>query len=319
MPFKSVFKLVSFLAVFASLTLHVVAMAIAPQFDEDVQVSGGEEAVAAALGSNFQDLVKASDELSPVEAETVEPAEPETIEENDAKTDVAAEPEAMSTPVPSVPVAETVPSGPVTVAVPIASAPTTDLAMLAPTEPMQTIEAQPDEPVIPVPTTRPFRQIDKDRLEKAKLEEKKAQAQRKKTVKTTRKKKSASGSSKSKARANARAGNASAQKNNKSANAGKKQSNRSTKAGNAAASNYPGKVRSKISRTRQRNAGGRGMARVRFSVSSSGAATGVSIARSSGNAKVDRAAVAHIKRASPFAKPPAGAQRQFVIPLEFRR
>jgi protein TonB len=191
--------------------------------------------------------------------------------------------------------------------------------MLAPTEPMQTIEAQPDEPVIPVPTARPFRQIDKDRLEKAKLEKKKAQAQRKKTVKTTKKKKTSSGSSKSKAKANARAGNASGQKNNKSANAAKKQSNRSTKAGNAAASNYPGKVRSKISRTRQRNAGGRGIARVRFSVSSSGAATGISIARSSGNAKVDRAAVAHIKRASPFAKPPAGAQRQFVIPLEFRR
>lgn len=319
MPFKSVFKLVSFLAVFASLTLHVVAMAIAPQFKDDVQVSGGEETVAAALGSNFQDLVKAGDELSPVEAETVEPVEPETIKENDAKAGVAAEPEVVSTPVPSVPVAETVPSEPVTVPVPVAPAPPADMAMLAPSEPMQTIEAQPDEPVIPVPTARPFRQIDKDRLEKAKLEKKKAQAQRKKTVKTTRKKKSASGSSKSKAKANAKAGNASGQKNNRSANAGKKQSNRSTKAGNAAASNYPGKVRSKISRTRQRNAGGRGIARVRFSVSSSGAATGVSIARSSGNAKVDRAAVAHIKRASPFAKPPAGAQRQFVIPLEFRR
>ena len=35
--------------------------------------------------------------------------------------------------------------------------------------------------------------------------------------------------------------------------------------------------------------------------------------------RVDRAAVAHVKRASPFPKPPAGAQTRFVIPIEFRR
>lgn len=94
---------------------------------------------------------------------------------------------------------------------------------------------------------------------------------------------------------------------------------KSRNTGNAAASNYPGKVYSKIARTRQKNAGGRGVAHVSFQVTSSGKATGVALSRSSGNARVDRAAVAHVRRASPFPKPPAGAKTRFVIPVEFRR
>ncbi|MEM5500200.1 TonB family protein [Ahrensia kielensis] len=308
MPVKSAFKIVACAAILASLTLHVVAMAIAPQFDEDVQIIGGEETVAAALGNNFEDLVKAGDELSPIDAETLEPVEPEAL-------DAPLEPEVISAPTPPTMAAATVP---------ITPAPLTDMAMLAPTEPAQTIEAQPDEPIIPVPNTRPFRQIDKDRLEKASLEKDKPKpkVKRKKTTKKAqpvKKKKTASGNVKSKAKSNAKAGTATGNKGKKNTQAGKKKSKNSSKAGNAAASNYPGKVRSKISRTRQKNAGGKGVARVRFNVNSSGGATGIAIANSSGNSKVDRAAIAHIKRASPFPKPPAGAQRQFVIPLEFRR
>jgi len=91
------------------------------------------------------------------------------------------------------------------------------------------------------------------------------------------------------------------------------------KKGNAAASNYPGKVYSKIARTRRRSAGVSGKALVRFKVSSSGQLAGISIARSSGNGKVDNAAIAHVKRSAPFPKPPAGAKRTFVIPIQFRR
>ena len=86
-------------------------------------------------------------------------------------------------------------------------------------------------------------------------------------------------------------------------------------AGNADASNYAGLVQRKISRTRQRPVSGGGQAVVSFMVSPSGAATGISIASSSGNPGVDAAALDHIRRSSPFPAPPAGAQTRFQIPI----
>lgn len=90
-------------------------------------------------------------------------------------------------------------------------------------------------------------------------------------------------------------------------------------AGNAKASNYPGLIYRKIQRTRQKRVGGRGSVRIRFSVSSSGGLAGISVARSSGSSKVDKAALAHIRRAAPFPAPPKGARRSFTIPVEIRR
>ncbi len=93
----------------------------------------------------------------------------------------------------------------------------------------------------------------------------------------------------------------------------------SVKAGNAAASNYPGKVYSKIQRTRQKSAGGSGAAMVAFAVGAGGQITSISLAGSSGNASLDRAALDHVRRAAPFPAPPDGAQTRFNIPIEFRR
>ena len=77
--------------------------------------------------------------------------------------------------------------------------------------------------------------------------------------------------------------------------------------GNAKASTYPGLVQRKIARTRQKPSSGKGSVIVYFSVTGSGALAGVSIARSSGNAAADAAAVDHICRSAPFPAPPAGA------------
>lgn len=90
-------------------------------------------------------------------------------------------------------------------------------------------------------------------------------------------------------------------------------------AGNAKASNYPGLVYRKIQRTRQKRVGGRGSVRIRFSVSSSGGLVGISVAKSSGSSKIDQAALAHIRRAAPFPRPPKGARRSFTIPIDIRR
>ncbi len=81
--------------------------------------------------------------------------------------------------------------------------------------------------------------------------------------------------------------------------------------GSASASNYPGEVLRRIHRVPTPRSPGRGRVLVSFSVSNSGGLSSVSVARSSGNASLDRAAVNHIRRAAPFPPPPADAQRNF--------
>ncbi len=95
--------------------------------------------------------------------------------------------------------------------------------------------------------------------------------------------------------------------------------------GNAAVSNYPGKIRRKLRRHQRypRNARSgrlRGTVRVSFTIGADGGARNVRIADSSGESILDAAAIALVKRASPFPKIPAGANRNnwpFSIPIRF--
>ncbi|MDX8350714.1 TonB family protein [Cognatiyoonia sp. IB215446] len=89
-------------------------------------------------------------------------------------------------------------------------------------------------------------------------------------------------------------------------------------AGNAAANNYPGEVMQRITRIGQPRVRASGIAVVRFSISGNGALAGVSIAQSSGSARLDRAAMQVVQRAAPFPPPPPGAQRSFSIRIEGR-
>ncbi|WP_439507258.1 TonB family protein [Yoonia sp.] len=81
--------------------------------------------------------------------------------------------------------------------------------------------------------------------------------------------------------------------------------------GQAAAAAYPGQVLRQITRLRPQRAPARGIVLVRFAISASGALADVSVAQSSGSAALDRLALDHIRRAAPFAAPPAGAQMAF--------
>ena len=81
--------------------------------------------------------------------------------------------------------------------------------------------------------------------------------------------------------------------------------------GNAAASNYPGQVMQRIQRVRRARVNARGTAVVAFTIAPGGGLAGVQIARASGSAALDQAALDHIRRAAPFPAPPQGAQRQF--------
>ena len=62
----------------------------------------------------------------------------------------------------------------------------------------------------------------------------------------------------------------------------------------------------------------RGATVVAFRVAGSGGLAGLSVARSSGSAALDRAALRVVQRAAPFPAPPAGAQRSFSIKIEAR-
>ncbi len=84
---------------------------------------------------------------------------------------------------------------------------------------------------------------------------------------------------------------------------------------------YAARVRAKVARNRPPGNGHRGTARVSFGVSQSGGLSYVGLARSSGNAALDQAAVSAVRRAAPFGSPPSGAssgQLRFSVPFYFR-
>ncbi|MER8408214.1 cell envelope integrity protein TolA [Mesorhizobium sp. M0185] len=92
--------------------------------------------------------------------------------------------------------------------------------------------------------------------------------------------------------------------------------------GNAAFTNYPGKIRSKLVRafnsTRTRATG---TATVAFTVGSNGSVRSARLTGSSGVAALDKAALDAVRRASPFPPIPDGAGRsawQFEVPLGIR-
>ena len=186
-------------------------------------------------------------------------------------------------------------------------------AAVTPAHAAETIEAEPEERPIPVPIARPPQPQD---------ERNRAEARERQTVKKKKEaveKQQVANVARGNADRNARAGDASGRETSKAKTGGGQSGGKASNAGNASASNYPGKVYAKIRRTRQKRAGGRGVAQIRFSISSSGGLASIRLASSSGSGAVDSAALDHIRRSAPFPPPPAGAQRQFVIPVEVRR
>lgn len=92
----------------------------------------------------------------------------------------------------------------------------------------------------------------------------------------------------------------------------------SASVGNAAASNYPGEVMRIISRVSRPRVGSRGTVVVSFSIAAGGGLSGLSVFQSSGNARLDQAALRMIQRAAPFPPPPVGARRSYQISIQGR-
>ena len=93
-----------------------------------------------------------------------------------------------------------------------------------------------------------------------------------------------------------------------------------SRANPGAISSYGVRVRARILSNRP-SATGRGRVSISFAISRSGGLRYASISRSSGNRKLDRAALRAVRRSAPFPPPPSGAspgQLKFSIPFSFR-
>ena len=113
-------------------------------------------------------------------------------------------------------------------------------------------------------------------------------------------------------------GSATGKEDADAAETGRDTRSKSAERGNAAASNYPGMVMRHLSRVPRPRVNSRGTAVVRFRISGNGGLGGVSVARGSGSARLDRAALQVVRRAAPFPPPPSGAQRSFSIAIKGR-
>lgn len=95
--------------------------------------------------------------------------------------------------------------------------------------------------------------------------------------------------------------------------------------GSAAASKYPGLIQAKVTRAAKypsKAKGENGEALVSFTVGAGGKVMQVALARSSGNAALDKAALAAVDRAAPFPPIPEAAGRStwsFTVPVYFKK
>ncbi len=81
---------------------------------------------------------------------------------------------------------------------------------------------------------------------------------------------------------------------------------------------YGKAVMKKIRSTRQKSGAGKGLVLVGFSIGKDGSLAGVQVIKGSGNAKLDKIALDHIRRSAPFQPPPEGAKRDYAYEYEVR-
>ncbi|AFL53420.1 protein TonB [Sinorhizobium fredii] len=294
-------------AIGLSLLAHASgAMLFAPG-EEEVQVAGGTAMEVTLLGNAFEETLQAgdpSDLVEPTEEtpEEVKPTEIQPAEEvaeavDPTMPDVASEQPTDVTPTEA------------DVLLPAEEMPVTEVA-----------EAPVAASVAPVETVIPE---EKPEPEKPKVEKPEPKKEPVKKKKVTRKKAGEGGEQAS----SQVKGQADGAENAAASNAKGEKGATARQAGNAAVSNYPGKVRSKLNRAfrypseakRQRL---RGVAHVRFTVASGGGVASVSLAKSAGSPILDEAALDAVRRAAPFPAIPADAGRDswvFTIPLTFSR
>jgi protein TonB len=257
-----------------------------------------QEQTAAAVAETAPAIL-ATDTVEPVEDDnTVAPSAPTIEQADEPTTEVVPETPAEAT----------------------AEAPAESAAEPEPDETFETLAA-----VAPIPERRPEAPAKPEqpveKIEKKRAPEKKEPA-------NEREQKSAKkppAGSRGNATADARRGQTDGRE--KGAASASRGGSRQSAAGNAAVSNYPGKIVSKLRRalrypTAAKREKLRGEVQVSFTVSAGGGVGGVRVVRSSGSPVLDKAAIDAVRRAAPFPAIPEGAGRSswpFAVPLAFTR
>ena len=304
-----------------ALAVGIVAGAVTiglPQ--EEIAIEGGGAPVEAMMGSSFEDMAVGTLTPEPAEpAETpvaeaptaAEPLRPTTAEQTPPEQAEPVTPPEQAQPVTPPDVAAVTPAAPAAsaalVPAPLA-VPPSESAQVAP--PPETLQAQDPDSDAPVLSRRPMRKNPETAAKIAEARAKQEQAERE------RRQAEQQAAARGNAQRNATKGSSSGQSTSaKSTSTGKRQAAASAQ-GNAAASNYPGQVMRRISRAGKPRVRTTGTATISFAIASNGGLASVSVARGSGSAALDRAAVSVIRKAAPFPRPPAGARRQYSIKIK---
>ena len=320
-----------------ALAVGIVAGAVTIGLPQDeIAIEGGGAPVEAMMGSSFEDMAvgtltpePAEPAETPVAPTAAEPLRPTTAEQTPPEQAEPVTPPEQAEPV--TPPEQAQPVTPpdvatVTPAAPAASAalaptplavPPSESAQVAP--PPETLQAQDPDSDAPVLSRRPMRKNPETAAEIAQARAKQEQAERERRQaeqQAAKKKATQQAAARGNAQRNATKGSSSGQSASaKSTSTGKRQAAASAQ-GNAAASNYPGQVMRRISRAGKPRVRTTGTATISFAIASNGGLASVSVARGSGSAALDRAAVSVIRKAAPFPRPPAGARRQYSIKIK---
>ncbi|WP_337183339.1 TonB family protein [Shinella sp.] len=270
----------------------ILSMTPAPP-EEEAQIAGGVVAEVAMLGSNAFDAVESG---NPEEAITPEEIQPDITE-----------PQAVAAIQPTEIQPEATEIAPVD---PVVSEQTPELIVPS---------AEVEIAAIPIPEIKP--EIEPEEVIKPVPQVKKEEPVKKVERKKPKQKVANRAGEKGNAKKNETKGQVDGSLDVRTASVGGEKRGNSTRAGNAAVDNYPGKVRNKINRAKRRASGGaKGSVVVSFVVGASGQASSIRVARSSGSAALDQAAVDSVQRAAPFAKIPEAAGRAswpFNVPIVF--
>ncbi|WP_370241920.1 energy transducer TonB family protein [Pararhodobacter marinus] len=319
-----------------SVVAHGTVLAALLPADPEIRIEGGAASTPAALGSAFEDFTQGAIPSRPSSAATTE-AEPapdtprpapalasateatprsetrETAPESVAPSGLVAAGAAPNTPLAALDAPRLL-TPPFTSAEPVETTPPETAAPsgFAPAQSVEpdtvTAEARPDIAVREADssTTHPPQRPDFDALERQREEQReeqqRAEAERAQAAAAAQ----AAGDSDRNARRGASDGSTGA-----AAQSAPSPAPQASAPGNAAASNYPGQVMRRIQRVRQVRLRARGSAVVAFTIAAHGGLASASLARRSGSAELDQAALDHIRRAAPFPTPPPGAQRSF--------
>lgn len=321
-----------------SLAVHAGAAAVLMRDrGDEVRIAGGDQFEIALLGNAFQDSVSAGEETA-----VVEPVE--------QPSETAEQPlRPIEQPLMPQPAAESVPQSAETAVqpvnpdqpTPVAASPAAEAPVAEPIAP-ETAE-QVEETIaalvhVPVPTARPTQAAEAVQpvasehkpvepvketakpAEPPKREPLREQAERRQEKAPPKRQAAGNGGN---AQADARKGEADGAERGSQAAAGR--SGGSREAGNAAVSNYPGKVVSKLRRSLRYPSAARrdrlrGEVHIAFTVSGGGGVSGARVVRSSGSPVLDQAALETVHRAAPFPPIPDGrANWSFTVPLAFTR